>query len=445
MLRVNNLIGFGVPAVVDPLARFVGVYNANFGTSLTVAINVPIADFQYPADDRRQIVVGTFGELHSIDHTACNINGTIPLRLIMADGYARQCVVLGAVFAGTSDFTINLTRDVTTSEDTDILVFETYDALACVKWGGSGGSINPGTVINSNIHRPRGASILAFILAFLDTTSFTWSGGVTEIQDVDAGSNRVSGAIGAALTSADQNFETVTATASASDVLLTAAVPVLRKDEPITTVWMPTSRQPTAPTIATNTATLSAVTTTNHTGYGKFRLFVTVGWENDNTLTGITRNGVAMTFFASASNAGASPDLNLATYYLDIDADVSPTGNIVATFSGTITRASIWTYRVYSNTPIVQRSNGASANAAAVGTTIDVGEGGHIVAFTMRATAGQLTTWSGVTQRNDSNATDYQNSTADSFFRPAETGRSITATGSASGQCLLLVHSFGIT
>lgn len=445
---MNNLAGFGHNiAIPDPLFRFVGIYNANFGTSLTVAVNVPIGDFQYPADNRRQILVGAVGELHSIDTNNCNINGTIPLRPCIANAYARQCVLMSAIMPLTANFTINLTRDVTTSEDTDILVYEAYNALDLYKCGGTSSLTSGGTTLDLSLRRPRGASIAALALAYTDTVTFTWTGGVTEVQDTDAGSNRISGAVGAPLTSADRNFEAVTPTISASGVLLATAMPILRRDTMLSMAWFPASNGPiSVTTVVGNTITLSSAFYLNFAGLGKFRLYTTIGWENDITITGVTLGGNAMTLLGSAINTAASPDLGLATYYYDVDSAVLGSGDIVVTFSGAPTRASFWTYRAYIATDNLNQINQVTAsntaNAAAVAANIAVGNNGHILAFHMRADNTQTVTWSNVTEREDFNSTNYRTCSADALFVDANASLAVTATGSASGQCVLLVHSF---
>lgn len=444
------MAGFGHNvAIPDPLFRFVGIYNANFGTSLTVAVNVPIADFQYPADNRRQILVGAVGEVHLIDTNNCNINGTLPLRPVIASSYARQCVLLSATMSLTADFTINLTRNTTTSEDTDILVYEAYNALDLYKCGGVSAETGGGTTVDLSMRRPRGASIAALALAYTDTVTFTWTGGVTEVQDTDAGDNRISGAVGAPLTSADRNFEAVTPTISASGALLAVAMPILRRDNMLSVAWFPNSAQPTAVTTAVgNTMTLSSAFYLNFAGLGKFRFYTTIAWENDITITGVTLGGNAMTLLGSVINTGASPDLGLATYYYDVDSAVLGSGDVVVTFSGVPTRTSFWTYRAYIATDNFNQINQATAsntaNAAAVSANIAVGNNGHVLAFHIRADNTQTVVWSGtgIIERGDFNGTNYRISGADVCFVDANASYGVTATGSASGQCALLVHSF---
>ena len=148
--------------------------------------------------------------------------------------------------------------------------------------------------------------------------------------------------------------------------------------------------------------------------------------------------GNAMTSLGSVVNTAASPDLICHFFHIDVTQAGGASGSIVVTASTTITlspaRFVKWAFYGVGSISAVQSAQG---NATGAAVNIDVSEGGTILALHSRTTDTQTVTWTGVENLVDvstGSVTVLRTAAAQHSYSDAETGRTVQATGSASGQ-----------
>jgi hypothetical protein len=197
---------------------------------------------------------------------------------------------------------------------------------------------------------------------------------------------------------------------------------------------------------ATLTPTGSSIKGMDGTNAGDFLLTVFVATETDNgVVTGVTFDGNAMTSRGSVQNSGATPDINISCWTIPVT-QTDPVGNIVATFTGSIGIAQTVSFiimRLY-DVASVGTAGSAQGNGTgnAVSPSIDVTEGGLIVGMNIRATDTQTNTWTGLTEISDRDSGPSNMSVAARWLCTAETGRTVQAVGSGSGQYATLAVPF---
>jgi hypothetical protein len=442
MLMVTQLCGFtaAAPTIDPPLARYVGQFAAAFANSTTATAMIPIAALQYPADADRQLVVFFHG--YSVYPRSVMIAGAAAP--ILTAGVYGDSYVAAAYNASTANIAVVLTAGFAVTEAGVIEVYEirnARDMRQCLRSANVYGEDEAAYGIALDCHP--GSLILAASMCTPDTATFTWSG-LTEDVDADGGAYRSTSARLAAPTSAKTR--------------LIANVMPSAIDWPGAPVAVAVHPKIAPPAVAggfvggtfnyffqSTTLTLDDPIATSKAGHGSFKCVLALFFESDVAITGITLGGSAMTRIGQARNTAAAPDLTLEFWTIDI-VNGAPSGNVVVTCSPANTGDELWAefYHLYGvgSVGAVQATTG---NGTSSQVSVNVAEGGMILAAHLRAEEDQAASWTGLQKRRDMmqpSDTNMRLGIADRFLCEAETGRVIQVTGSASGQYCTLAIAF---
>lgn len=430
MLMINQHAGFGGRRYVAPNLRHVGQYAMTFTASATSStVTVQLADLA-AQNATKQILVLFRSELGLI--SSMTIDGVTARRVSTA--------VLAADFfyidyTGTGPFNIVGTLTGAVTETGAVDVFEIINA-APLHRGMATGIFGAGASLVINNRVPKDGLVAAGAAAFVDTTTFTWGAGVTEINDADVGGYRASTAANTTPASAAA-FRACDVTLSGSDTLGHTSLAILP------TIGHSSAQCLNVSSVAavTTTATFSDAFTTDYTGCGSFTLYLGILWEGNATITGVTRGGVSMTSVGSVVNTTATPDLGCAVFKIAVTT-AAPTGTIVITFSASIDTLLVRVYpiRVYNpgTDGTVQTVTG---NGTGTAVSVTVKEGGLIVALTARGTASQVPAWTGVINFQPSVSGAYSVGAGVYPHATAETSRSINATNAGGGEFATLAFA----
>jgi hypothetical protein len=338
-------------------------------------------------------------------------------------------MVIGFQSQHTSNITIGMTMNATSTEIARMMVYEVEYAAPVESWFfQSDGEL---VTVTTNFELPvpeKGAGVV-FAYNGTDTATFTFNGGVTEDLDIDGGDMRAGCA------------STTTSGRIASTVVTTAGnvIPLAVGIRPLDDKSVGGGFSHYAGRLSADPLTIDAFP--NNVSRGSCKLVVGVMTESDVTIVGITVGGQSLTRIGQALNSGASPDLHAEFWAIDLVGG-SPTGNVIIDFSaapGVSTIVSKWfLYGVNTIGPAQGVTGSGTGNALAV----DVSKGGVILALHIRAGNTETTVWTGAAQFVDVDSGAFAYSLAQRLMCDAETGRVIQAVGSASGQYATLAMAF---
>lgn len=412
-------------------ARFVNSYAINFGGTTFATATIPAVDLTFPASPTKQILVTVPTEAPFI--SGITIDGVNAPDFCVSDSNLSYA---SAYYAGSGPFNVVITLTATSSEVGRILVWEVDDASP-LHQNSRNIFAQPasGTLLTLPLRIPGLAMAIGSSMSETDTQTSTWSGGLTEVYDQDAGDYALSGAIAAAPTAPMQGFSmnSLLDTISGAGVqagLALAVGPMGRRVEG-------GIRRSTA---ITSGFSDSSVTTSsryfNFTGLGDFKLILTFVYQGDPTVTSVTHNGVAMNVIGHVVNAAASPDLHVYAYQLDIT-QAAPSGSLVINFSGALPATTSIGYNIYCMYNVGSISaavGGTSAVAIGAALALDVSQGGSFIADHVHDTAGDSVTWTGADINVDISSSQVRRSTAYKCHNNAELARPIQATASGAAQ-----------
>lgn len=430
-LMVNQLCGFGAGSQAqNPVVEFTNQYTFTFaGTPGTATVTVPAIDLGPAAGDKQILVCA---QTESPVLASITINGVNAPFFLDENRFVYYAA---ADYTGSGPFDIVLTCAGASTEANGLTVYEVTKAPKLYECSRSIGTNRAAGTAAVEVSRrvPVGASVVAAAMFPTDTVTATWAG-VTEDADADVGASRnTSGHTTDQVTASNT---TISVTPSASTTIHASSL-VIPKNEPKLRGGV---RRYSTTTFNTTTATFS--TGTDYTGLGNFKLVCGIAIEANVTVSSVTFNGNAMTQIASVVYTTPSPDIVLYFYAIDVT-QAGPSGSIVITASASITgfNAALTAWHIYNfnsfGTPQSTTGNGTGSAVS-----VDVTENGMILAIHCRATETQTITWTGVHELVDdsvglSNLFSY--GSADYAHAAAETGRSVQAVGSASGEHATLV------
>ncbi len=429
-------------AAANLALRFTGAYTINFGGTGSATATVPAVDLG-AADATKQIIVFNANEANAAQPTSVTIDG-VTAGMIVAGGDSLTAAmrIYSATYTGSGPFNIVVSVATTSTEISQVIVYEVTNAAPAYEGARQVSSNTAATLMTLSQRLADGAMMVGGVISNTDTITATWSG-LTEDRDADAGDHAIS--IASKTTAAAGKTDlAVTMTPSASSICRAAGLALHKTGSRLRGGFRCANHSTiiavgaTSVTIAN--ATLGNKRLTDYTGLGSFKLLLFIGIEANCTITGVTFNGNAMTSVGSVTNTGASPDLTMAVFSIDVTQG-APSGDIVVSFSASITGTLNITPACMYNVSSVGTPATATANAASAGVTLTVTDGNHILAAHIRSTDTQTITWTGVNKCNVEGLTSAGGITANAWSAAdwpdanAETNRAITPTGSASGQC----------
>lgn len=436
MLRMNQLAGFGVRSdaqFVAPSLRFTKNYSYTFsGTSATVTIGS--ADLG-AADPTKQILAVVPSEAPTL--TTCTIDG-VRAGLIHYDGGIRLAF-FSAPYTGSGPFNIVINSAAIATESNSLLVYEVLNAALLYKGMRSNQVLSATTAVTAQSRTPINGLFVGGGMDTTDTASFTW-GSLTENADLDGGDSRIGSASNATPAVAATDLSE-TLTASTSSLITEILLSILPTNQTGVTGGLMRNHLASG---STTTWTISSANA-DYTNLGDFKLVIGVMCAANVTISGVTFNGNALTSLGSVVNTGPNPDILCHFFHIDVTQAGGAVGSIVVTASGTVTSlaASVICWALYGVGSIsaVQSSSG---NAAGAAVNIDVAAGGMILALHNRSDNTQTITWSGAAELFDLSFTvvvGFRGGGGQWSYAPAETGRSIQASGT-SGQYATLAIAF---
>lgn len=426
---LNRLTGFGAGGAKPVRARYVNQYSYTF-SGTTASMTIPIADFQYPASPERQIVV--FAHVDNFfNMTAISINGS-NAPFLQTTGPGQGTVTVSAVLLATSNFNITLTAGSSETEVGRISVFEVENAAPIYESFG-----------NCNIEDPYlltipiGGVAVAASMNPTDTATFTWNGGFTENVDADAGDFRESAAsIVTPATAIQRLISTVTVSADFHYKNMLGIPPKVRPYVRGRCTSFNGSFEVDPMTV--ESFTIASVST----GRGNYKFIFTVLGNADQTITSVTYGGSAMTQIGLIRNTGPSPDVFIQVFAIDVVAG-SPTGDVVIDWSAVPDGFMSYSAHALYGVGSVGTVASTSGNATGAAVSVNVSEGGCILAWHVRFDESQTITWTGVDEVDDRSAAfTARVGLAERYICTAESGRSVQAVGSASGQYATLAIPF---
>ncbi len=434
MLQLTQLIGNAQKRLPPVRARYIGAYALSAADpSLATILG---ADMQYAPGPYRQLVLCTGLEV------------PLPVKLLCGGRrfpcIARDGASFSQIWAGPApdagDYAVSF--DVASgTEASQLFAFEVEYAAPAFTWPTSGGPFASAAVTQVlPLEVPDGALIICNAFHATDTVNFTFTG-TTEVVDVDAGVSRNGAGIqttpSVGLTRPTVSVTTAGATAGIRGCAV--AIPPYDFRGVKHQVWN-------TPTLMANADPSTQVDGVNSNmdleGTKRGKYLLTLYGETSATVSSVTLGGNAMTRIGQVVNTGPDPDLFIEVWSIDFDPAVNFDTDISIDLSGTpgasgIVRISHVLYDVGS----VGTAQSTSGNATGAALAVDVAEGGMILACTIRSTSGQTTTWTGVEERVEA-VSDAGFSMGFRQFCAAETGRTVQAVGSASGQYATLAIAF---
>ena len=179
---------------------------------------------------------------------------------------------------------------------------------------------------------------------------------------------------------------------------------------------------------------------------GTFKLVMAFVLEANVTISSVTVGGSPASRLGQIVNTTASPDLVLEVWTIDVTAG-SPSGTIAVTLSGNITSSVFLVRHQLYNVRSVGAAQTVSGDATGAAVNVDTLSGSYLVAYHIRAAQGQTVTWTGVDETTDFDLTISalpfaRFSCGERAACDAETGRTVQAVGSASGQYATLAMAF---
>lgn len=437
MPGLMGLTGHGVRRFPEPRLRYVGSFDADFpggGTQVTAV--VPVSNLQYEPSPFRQIIVALGAEVPiptavTIDGVSCHLG---------KNDSSRFCYLTGAFNARESgDISVVIDTAAATGENGDILVFEVEYCRPFAEWFNANHLSTSGTTstYSTLVIPDRAVAILAAINT-TDTATFTFNGtGFTEAADLDAGDFRIGAAINATPAVGTQRISsTVVSSAGTGRPLAVAAPPLDDRNVrggPFFPLFVVTAGDPM--TLNGATSYLSTV------GLGIGKLIVAVMGQSNSDVVGMTWGGQAMTLLGSIEQSTAdATEIYLFEY--DFNESNFAGGDIVADMEGVPGQPLLFVrHLIYGAQSSVIQTNAATNTGNAF--SVDTVRGSAIIAFHIRGTSTQTTTWTGVEEYFDSviNA-EAAYSIATRFCCDLETGRTVQPTGSASGTHCSLIATF---
>jgi hypothetical protein len=423
MLQLTNLIGFGAGvagSAPKPTVRYVGQYAFSFAGTTSATATVPAADL-LPASPTKQILV--FAPMETTALAGLTINGVVAGRICDSNGFMY---VGSAAYAGSGPFNVVLSTASSASDVGRITVYEIDNAANAYE--GSRVS-NALTVTSLDLSRrlPKDAIFVGAVENTTDTVTTAWSGAPEDV-DADVGDFAFSAAHSAPATA--KTTLAVTATVSAANTSPFTGLTILPPGEKVRGGF----RKLSSASFLGTSATFTSASITDYTGLGSFKLIAVAAFEANASIAGISFNGNAMTQIGQIVNTGASPDLALGIFAIDVT-PAAPSGNIVVTASANILGAlcflSTFCFYDVGSIGLAQSAQGSATGATV---NVDVAEGGAIIAAHFRADQTQTISWSGVQELYEVASTAANFGIADWAHADAEVGRAVQATGSASGQ-----------
>jgi hypothetical protein len=437
MLTLNQLTGFAAFRHPELKARHVGQYALNYGGTATGTATVPSADMQYAPSPTRQLAVVWRGEVPLANQ--CTINGRFAPCCVQ-DG-SRFINIYGAYNPDAGDATVAVTIAAADDEVGRVDVFEVEYAHPLHESLRSPQTQISGNTVSYRITVPPGGVVLAGAICTNDGGTFTWSG-LTEINDADAGDYRASTAADLTPATAVERLDNTVATTASTNVMsMIAPGPIdllgVRGGFHSRFGLAHASSQCGVPDLQRNY--------TDFTGLGNFKLVLAYYNQTGNVPTGITVGGEAATKLGEIRNTGPATPLVISVWAIDVF-NGEPDGEIVVTLDGTPGQACFFgQFRLY-GVGEVGTVQSATQNGTGPSLSVDVKQGGAILAFHIRDDDTQtISTNTGVAEVYDfaggapgfrAHASAYWLSEAD------ETGRTVQIIGSSSGQCATLAIPF---
>lgn len=436
MLNIQQLSGFNAIKLPDPRIRYVGDFSLSYGGTTTGTATITVASLQFSPSPFRQILVGWQGEVPFI--LSAQINGVDANPFTME--VSRFCCFCAAFNQSVADFNFTCTIAATSTEVGRVSVWEVE--YAAPLWESFHQVAVPATV-NAPLPLviPERGVAAGTGMATGDTVTHTWNTPLTETSDADFGDYRgTTATLVTPQTAVSRTRNNMTASSGSAHAVAIGICPMnpqfVRGGSLL------------AFTVGTGdpqTITQAVALQTINTGMGFPKLILAVMAESDTTVNGVSINGVSMNRIAQVINSGSTPDIWIDVFELDLTANTIGQ-TITIDFTGAMANAPmVARFHLYGVGSIGTPKN-ASGNAtgAAVTGGVDVARGGAILAFSIRETAGQTITWTGVDEENQVNsvAATLQVGYAQRYLCDAETGRTVQAVGSASGQYVTLAIPF---
>jgi len=416
---------------VNPAVRYVGQYNYTYSSTATQNTVIPAADFQLAGVNKQLAIIFS----PEVEAPAGVLIDSVSAPALSVD-VTSFMHIFGGPRVGASDVTVTLNLLTSVTESGAFHVFEVTGAAPLHEGFANASALALASQVIPRFLFKDGLG-LAGAFNITDTATFTWTN-ITEDADADVGTYRLSSAHDLTPAVAD-TYASITA-ATSSGVCQAAYVSV--NPQQLSGIIRGGQYFTRDAGIAGTTSTYPAGTpAANHTGAGSFKLVVFVGVESDTDISSVTYDGVAMTQIGSVANTGASPDIRIKAFATDIT-QADPDNNIVVNMAASVsTTLFVRFWRLY-GVGSVGAAGSQQGNAAGASFTVDVNQGGLIIGMTVRGTDTQTTTWTGVTEMSDYDAGPAAVSMASQYNCAAETGRTIQATGSASGQYATLAIPF---
>lgn len=414
--------------------RYVNRYSFTW-SGTTGSFTIPSGDLTL-AGSGKQILVCLPAEAPLV--TGCTIGGTNGY--LIASDPAKFMFMFGHTYSGSG----NVAVVVTDGTSTEVSAADVYEFTDCQPlYSGycvSGSGLT--AVGNAQVFSPIGGVTAGSVMNTTDTVTFTWTGPLTERTDADAGDMRLSSA-DSLTAAASEVRSTAVATGTGGTGRMGGAITAVPVSHTGVRGGM-IARTSIAVTGATVTFAASMVET-NHTNAGSFKLLFVFACEVDTiTPNSVTYNGSAMTLVGSVVNTGASPDIKIYAYAIDVT-QVAPNGAVVVTWSATMGTGATFDYsltRLY-GVNSVGTAGTSQGNGTTASTTVNVSAGGLILGFQIRSTAADNTnTWTGLDEISDQDVSGFGMTVASRWQCAAETARAISCLNSASGQYAMLAIPF---
>lgn len=416
------------PLTKPPTLRFVGQYTCNFSASTTATATVPAADLKLPASPTKQILVIGKAEVPTL--VSATINGVAAAYVADRGNFVN---FFSATYAGSGPFNVVLTASASNSENGRIEVYE-VDNAAPLHQGCLNGVAGSGTSGLIQARAPNNGCLVAGAIHTTDTVAISWTAGLTLDVDADAGDYRGSSGSDINPSIGNRDVDVTLGLGSAAAQFQAASLAI---NPSVGNFVSGGFRSITAVNGVTTTATFSSIPMTNFTASGSFKLFAFFIVEANVTFTSATFNGNGMTAVGSIVNTGATPDISIHVFSIDVT-QAAPSGNIIVTASGSIDAIPVaLEVACMYNVRAVGAVQTAQGNATGAAVNVAVAEGGTILAFNAKATTGLSVAWTGVREVFDGTLTGMSLSSAIQPFAAAEASRTVQAVSSSDQYCTL--------
>lgn len=432
MLTLNNLSGFGVTGAAAVAGPFGFTYLGRFSFTVSGAATATATITGFTADDPTKQLLIAFPSEGGVPRTL-SVDGTAAGRISMDDFAFTGMFGLAYPTAGAG--AVSMTLENPTLETNQISVWEIINANEYYRWASHQFIDNATTAaLVAQTRIGNGAFQLGHSVNATDTLTVTWTN-LTEVDDVDAGSSRVSTASAAAVGAVTDRDVTATQSAATGQCAIHTIAPLPSGDTLPTVIKDIPLLNATA---SGSTFVYSADHYTDGTGKGDYKLVAILMYEiNTVTVTGVTYGGAAMTSVGSIQNtATANPDLMIAVHEFAVTQAGTHSGTITWTMSGSVAGQSavFYLFRVYNTTGAATFTSAqGSATGAAVNANINAN--GVAILAHIRGTATQTITFTGADILSSASvaASAFRVACAIHEFSAAETPRTFQPVGSLSG------------